>query len=140
MVEWSVIWIAAVVSSIIGAGSLLHMSYIAHYWRKARGRVTDNLRSIAHHESGSGWVYFARIAFEAADGKSYTVRSDVGHQKPWTIGDAVTVHYKPGNPAHAMTLTFSQRVMFSGFFIIVALVCWGLITGMIERYAQVFDV
>ena len=130
---WTVVWIAAVASSIIGFGFLLHSTYIAWKWPKAVGRVVGNTTRYAHYDSGSSIVYFAKIAFTAKDRRDYTVRSDMGTHKPWQIGAPVRVHYKPGNPAHAMTMKLWQRLVFSGFFIAAAIVCWGLILGLIER-------
>lgn len=129
----TVVWIAAVAASIIGFGFLLHSTYIAWKWPKATGRVVDNIATTSHQDSGSSPVYFAKITFTAMDRRDYTVRGDVGHQKPWRIGDPVRVHYKPGNPAHAMTMKLWERLVFSGFFIAAAVVCWGLILGLIER-------
>ncbi len=130
---WTVVWIAAVASSTIGVGFLLHSTYIAWKWPKAVGHVAGNTSSYAHHDSGHSIVYFAEITFTANDRRDYTVRSDVGYQKPWQIGKPVTVHYKPGNPAHAMTMKLWQRLIFSGFFIAAAILCWGLVLGFIER-------
>ncbi|MCH9806179.1 MAG: DUF3592 domain-containing protein [Alphaproteobacteria bacterium] len=130
---WTVIWIAAVVSSIIGFGSLFHMSYIARYWPKATGRVCGNQNRIAHYDCGSGTVYVADVRFEAEDGRCYTIKSDVGLQQPWTVGDTITVHYKPANPNQAMIMTFWERILFSAAFIAPALTCWALLTGILER-------
>lgn len=131
--EWTVIWIAAVVASVVGFGFLVHSTYIAWKWPKAMGQVVGNIADTAHNDSGSSTVYFAEIGFRARDGRDYTVRGDVGHQKPWQIGTPLKVHYKPGNPAHAMSLTLWQRLVFSGVFIAMALLLWGLITGLVER-------
>ncbi len=131
--EWTVVWIAAIAASIIGFGFLLHSTYIAWKWPKAMGHVTGNKATTAHQDSGQSIVYFAVITFTANDRRDYTVRGDVGTHKPWQIGEAIKVHYKPGNPAHAMTMRPWQRLFFSGFFIAAAIVCWGLILGFIER-------
>jgi len=130
---WTVVWIAAVAASIIGFGFLLHSTYIALKWPKATGHVTGNKASTAHHDSGQSTVYFADITFTANDRRDYTVRGDVGTHKPWQIGEPIKVHYKPSNPAHAMTMKPWQRLIFAGFFIGAAIVCWGLIFGFIER-------
>lgn len=130
---WTVVWIAAVASSIIGFGFLLHSTYIAWKWPKAIGRVAGNTTRYAQYDSGSSVVHFAEITFTAKDRRDYTVRGDVGTHKPWQIGEPVRVHYKPGNPAHAMTMKLWQRLVFSGFFIAAAILCWGLIFGFIER-------
>ena len=130
---WLVIWISAVLSSLIGVGFLLHSTYIARYWPKAIGRVTANTSSISHHDSGQSTVYFALIKFRAADGQDYEIRSDVGQQKPWSLGQDIMVHYKPTQPNHAMTMRLWERLVFSGVFIAFAIVCWGLITGYISR-------
>jgi hypothetical protein len=130
---WTVVWIAAVASSVIGFGFLLHSTYIAWKWPKATGHVTGNKASIGHYDSGQSIVYFAEITFTANDRRDYTVRGDVGIHKPWQIGEPIKVHYKPGHPAHAMTMKPWQRLVFAGSFIAAAIVCWGLILGLIER-------
>lgn len=63
----TVTWIAAVVASIIGFGSLFHMSYIVRHWPRTKGRVVGNIGAIAHYDCGSGKIYFAEIQFTAAD-------------------------------------------------------------------------
>jgi hypothetical protein len=83
--------------------------------------------------SGSSVVHFSEIEFQAHDGKVYNVKSDIGHQTPRLRGEQIEVHYKPSNPAHAMTMKIWERLLFSGFFIAMALVLWGMITGIIER-------
>lgn len=133
MTEWVVIWVAAIVATIIGLGTLFHFSYIARVWPKTKGRVTGNVAEFAHHDSGRSTVYFPEIAFIAADGKGYTVKGDVGLNAPWSIGQTIELHYKTKNPMHAMTLKPWQRLAFSGTFIFFATMSWGVISGIIER-------
>jgi hypothetical protein len=130
---WTVIWISAVVSSIIGFGFLLHSTYIAWRWPKAMGKVVGHRSGYSHHDSGSSVVHFSEIEFQAHDGKVYRISGDVGHQTPRPGGELIEVHYKPSNPAHAMTMKLWERLVFSGFFIAMSLVLWAIITGIIER-------
>ena len=130
---WTVTWIAAVVASIIGFGSLFHMTYIANYWPKAIGRVVGNIGGISHHDSGSSDIYFAEIEFTASDGQTYKVKGDIGLQKPWDIGKAIPLHYKAKNPNHVLTWNFWQRMLFSFGFIAPVLLLWALIAGLVER-------
>ena len=130
---WTVIWIAAIVSSVVGFGFLIHSSYIAGAWGRAPGHVVGNQQAYSQYETGRTTVYFAQIMFRVSDGTAYTVKSDMGRVEPWPLGDVVRVYYKPGNPRHAMTMKLWERLAFSSFFIGAGALCWALIAGVVSR-------
>ena len=132
MDEMTVAWIAAIVGSFIGLGTLVHFSWIAGSWPRAAGRVVDNIAEYSHSSSGQSVVYFPKIEFSAAGGSIHVVKGDVGHRKPTPIGHPIQLWYKPSNPNHAMTMKWPVRLMFSGFFILASLLCWLKIAGVID--------
>lgn len=129
-----VTWIAALVSTLIGFGTLIHFSWIAARWPTTTGRIVGNNAKRSHGGPGrpSTTSYFPEIAFYARTGKEVIVSGDVGKPEPYPIGSAIKVWYRPSNPGHAMTMTWWQRLVFSLFFVAVAAVCWALIFGMID--------
>ncbi|MEM7424667.1 MAG: DUF3592 domain-containing protein [Pseudomonadota bacterium] len=133
MDETAIVWIAAVVASLIGFGSLFHFSWIARTWPRATGRVVDNCAEYSKGGDAGGVsvAYFPRIEFQAGGGTTHVVKGDVGRRKPAAIGEKIQLWYKPSNPQHAMTMKLPARLMFSGAFIAVGTACWLKIAGLV---------
>ncbi len=133
MDETAIVWITAIVASLIGFGTLIHFSWIARNWPRATGRVIDNSAEYAGGSDGGGRsvAYFPKIEFRAAEGSTHVVKGDVGRRKPAPIGEMIQLWYKPSNPQHAMTMKLPARLMFSGAFIAVGSVCWLKIAGLV---------
>ena len=118
MDETTVAWIAAIVFSVIGWGSLIHFSWIVRSWPKARGRVVDNIAEWSHGDAAMprSAVYFPQIEFSTGS-TSHRARGGVGKNRPWKIGTPVELYFKPSNPDHLLDLNWWQRLFFSGAFI-----------------------
>ncbi len=134
MDEITVAWIAGVILSLIGWGSLVHFSWIVRTWPRVRGRVIGNVSEYAHsrgHEGGArSVVHFAKIEFPA-NGARHVARGGIGKSAPWTEGETVELHYKPSNPDHLLDLNLWQRLFFSGAFIAFGLASLAAAKGWI---------
>lgn len=115
--------IAAVVATVIGVGTFCHLFLMVMRWPRATGTVVGNVterRSIHMTQ----YAYFPRIEFEAADGRTYEVRGDIGLDDEWPLGRKVDLRYRPSNPNHTTTMKGWQRLVFSLFFVGLAVACW----------------
>ena len=85
MSEITVTLIAAMACTIVGIGTFFHYFLLIIWWRRATGTVTGNVADLRSTD-GNEYAYFPRIEFQAANGKSYEVRGDIGLNDEWPIG------------------------------------------------------
>lgn len=129
--ETVVIWIALVVSGLIGFGSLFHFFWLMRNWPRATGEVIGNEAGARLGKSSSS-AYFAKIRFRASDGKEYETLGDIGLRKEWPLGTTVEIAYAPDDPSKTMTMNSLQKLIFSGAFIIICAGCaYALRTGAV---------
>lgn len=128
-------WIAALLTSVIGFGSLVHLQIVASTWPTSLGRVIGNVKKRNHGgpNSPSTTSFFPKIEFVTGTGAVHQVCGDIGLRNPYEIGQPIKVWFKPSNPNHAMTMNRLQRFLFSGAFIAISIPLWGLILGIIDR-------
>jgi hypothetical protein len=122
-VETTVTLIAAIAFSVVGAGAFFHLFLSVLRWPRATGTVTGNV-SQARSTDGDEYAFFPLITFEAADGKSYEVRGDIGLNSEWPLGQQMTMRYRAANPSHATMLKGWQRLAFAAVFIAFGTACW----------------
>ncbi len=115
--------IAALVASVVGLGTFVHLFLLASRWPQASGRVVGNVTQM-RSTPGNDYAYFPRIEFRAADGKTYEVRGDIGLNEEWPLGQAVELRYRAANPNHTTTMKAWQRLLFSAVFIGFAIASW----------------
>lgn len=73
---------------------------------------------------GTHYAYFPRIAFRAADGKTYEVQGDIGLNDEWPLGQPVKLRYRTANPNHTTIAKWWQRLLFSVVFLCFAVALW----------------
>jgi hypothetical protein len=131
--ETNVAWIAGMVLSVIGWGTLVHFTWIARTWPRARGRVVGNISEWAHGSPGDARraVHFPEIEFDAG-GPLHRAKGGVGRSKPWAIGEPVELFYKPSNPDHLLDLNLWQRLVFSGAFIVMGALSLAAAMGVVR--------
>ena len=123
--------IAAIASTVVGIGTFFHYFLLIFWWPRATGTVTGNVADLRSTDD-TQYAYFPRIEFQAATGKPYEVRGDVGLNDEWPIGQKVELRYRASNPNHATIAKGWQRLIFSVVFICFAVVCWYAWSGMSE--------
>jgi hypothetical protein len=123
--------ISAIASTVVGIGTFFHYFLSMLWWPRAAGTVIGNvadLRSI----DGTHYAYFPRIEFQAANGKTYEVRGDIGLNDEWPIGQQVELRYRIADPNHTTIAKGWQRLIFSAVFICFAIAFWYAWSGMSE--------
>jgi hypothetical protein len=123
MSEDTITLIAAIASTIVGIGTFFHYFLSVMRWPRATGTVIGNIARRRSTE-GNRYAYFPRISFEAADGKTYDVKGDIGLNDRWPIGQSVGLRYRPSNPNHTTIAKGWQRLLFSTAFIGLGMACW----------------
>lgn len=115
--------IAAVVATVIGVGTFCHFFLMVMCWPRATGTVVGNVteRRSIHM---TRYAYFPRIEVEAADGRTYEVRGDIGLDDEWPLGRKVGLRYRASNPNHTITMKGWQRLVFSLVLVGLAVACW----------------
>lgn len=131
MTEDTITLIAAIASTIIGAGGFIHLFLMVNTWPRTSGRVTGNDTMLDSRESADKYSFFPRIEFLAADGKTYEVRGDIGLNSEWPIGQEVRLRYCASDPGKATIMKGWQRLMFAGVFAGFAIACWGVWLGLL---------
>jgi hypothetical protein len=77
MSEATVTLISAIACTVVGIGTFFHYFLSILRWPRVTGTVTGNVADLRSIE-GTHYAYFPRIEFQAANGKTYEVRGDVG--------------------------------------------------------------
>lgn len=129
MSEATITLIAAAAFTIVGVGTFFHLFLMVFRWPRTTGTVIGNvtdLRSTEHNE----YAYFPIIEFQAANGKTYEVRGDIGLNDEWPIGQKVELRYRASNPNHTTTMKGWQRLLFSAVFLFLGIACWYAWSGM----------
>ena len=121
--------IAAIAATFIGVGSFFHYFLMIFRWPRATGTVTGNVADLRSTE-GNEYAHFPRIEFQAANGKTYEVKGDIGLNNEWPIGHRVELRYRTSNPKHISIAKGWQRLIFSAVFIGFAIACWYAWLGM----------
>ncbi len=115
--------ISAIASTVVGLGSFFHYFLSILRWPRATGAVTGNVADLRSFE-GTHYAYFPRIEFQAANGKTYEVRGDVGLNDEWPVGQKVELRYRTTNPNHTTIAKGWQRLIFSAVFMCFAVAFW----------------
>ena len=123
MSEVTITLIAAIAFTVVGVGTFLHYFLWIFWWPHATGTVTGNVTSLRSTD-GNAYAYFPRIQFQAASGKTYEVKGDIGLNDEWPIGQKVDLRYRTANPNHTTIMKGWQRLVFSAVFICFAVACW----------------
>ena len=131
MSEATVTLISAIACTVVGIGTFFHYFLSILRWPHATGTVTGNVADLRSFE-GTHYAYFPRIEFQAANGKTYEVRGDVGLNDEWPIGQKVALRYRRANPNHTTIAKDWQRLIFSAVFICFAVAFWYAWSGMSE--------
>ena len=129
MSETTITLISAIAATVIGIGTFFHYFLSMVWWPRATGIVTGNVTDLRSTD-GFEYAYFRRIEFQAANGKTYEVRGDVGLDDEWPIGQKVELHYRATNPNHTTTARGWQRFVFCAVFICFAIALWYAWWGM----------
>ncbi len=129
MSEATITLIAAVAFTVVGVGTFFHLFLMVFMWPRTTGTVIGNTTDLRSTD-GNEYAYFPTIEFEAADGKTYEVRGDIGLNDEWPIGQKVELRYRAGNPNHTTTMNGWQRLLFSAVFFSFGIACWYAWSGM----------
>ncbi len=124
--------IAAVVSSVIGVGAFVHIFLMINTWPRASGRVVGNDGQRSNSDASDGFAFFPRIEFQAADGKRYVVRGDIGLTDEWPLGKTVMLRYCAADPRNATIMNGWQRLLFAAAFPGFAAASWGAWFGVLR--------
>ncbi|MEM7170171.1 MAG: DUF3592 domain-containing protein [Pseudomonadota bacterium] len=116
--------IAATIGTLVGVGTFFHFFLMVMRWPQATGKVVGNTSELRSLDTGTDYVFFAQIQFQASDGKTYQVKGDIGLNDEWPLGKAVSLRYRRYNPNHATTMKNWQRLLFSVVFLGFAAACW----------------
>ena len=130
MLEATITLIAAIAFSVVGIGTFFHYFLMILLWPRATGTVTGNVADLRSTD-GNEYAYFPRIEFQAASGKTYEVRGDIGLNDEWPIGQSIELRYRTANPNHTSTAKWWQRLIFSAVFICFAVALWYAWLGML---------
>lgn len=111
------------------------MLFLSHRkWRSTAqscsGTVTKVSLSQSRVEGRASTTYYPTVQFEA-EGRVIEYTAKVGGNKPYTVGQSVTVYYQKGAPDKPQLGNLSVRLFFALFIGIVALVV--LAYGIIQR-------
>jgi hypothetical protein len=99
--------------------SFVHTRYFVRHCAETVGEVIRLERSYSGGQVG-GYEYAQVFSFSAADGRSYTVTSDVSSSPAgFDIGEQVNVRYDPKNPNDAKIHTFLQTWGSAGISLFV---------------------
>ncbi len=124
MSEETITLIAAIIATVIGVGSFFHYFLMANAWPRTTGRVVGNEAGRRSDAGFDQWAYFPLIKFQAADGRTYRIKGDIGLNDEWPLGQAVQLRYRPANPQHATIAKSWQRLLFACVFLGFAAACW----------------
>jgi hypothetical protein len=130
MSEVTVTLIAAIASTIVGIGAFFHYFLLIFWWPRATGTVIGNITDLRSTD-GNEYAYFPRIEFQAADGKIYETKGDIGLNDEWPVGQRIDLRYRAANPNHTSTAKWWQRLIFSAVFICFAVALWYAWLGML---------
>ena len=128
MSEDTITLVAALAFSVIGVGAFFHYFLMVGSWPRAVGRVVGNVTDMRSDE-GFDYAYFPRIAFAAADGRTYEVKGDIGRSQEWPLGQAVELRYKRSDPEQTSIAKGWQRLLFALVFLGFAVACWAALLG-----------
>ena len=129
MSETTITRIAAIAYTVVGIGTFFHYFLMIFWWPRATGTVTGNVADLRSTD-GNEYAYFPRIKFQAADGKTYETKGDIGLNDEWPIGQRIELRYRAANPNHTSTAKWWQRLTFSAVFTGFAVAFWYAWTGM----------
>jgi hypothetical protein len=102
------------------------------HWTKGAGTVVDHekRRSIKASSSGSRTMYYAVVAFDAADGRNHRATSTYGLRQPPPVGATVPLRYDPADPSRTTTAPNWLRWAFSYGFGAIGL--GFLVAGLVQ--------
>lgn len=115
--------IAAVVASIVGFGTFIHLFLMVLRWPTATGTVVGNTTQ-ARSTQDTQYAHFPIIEFTSTNGQRFQVNGDIGLSEEWPIGKKLELRYRSSNPNHTTTMKGWQRLLFSAVFIGFAIVSW----------------
>ena len=116
--------IAAIALTAFGVGAFVHYVLWVGSWPRTSGKVVGNEARKSGCHRPDACCYFPRVAFIAADGRTYEVRGDVGLAKQWPLGRIISLRYRPANPKHASIAKDWQRLVFAVIFLGLAAASW----------------
>lgn len=116
--------IAAIVATVVGVGTFFHYFLMVNGWPRATGQVVGNEAGRRNDGGFDRWSYFPLVEFQAADGKTYRIKGDIGLNEEWPLGQAVKLRYRPANPNHATIAKSWQRLLFACVFLGFAAASW----------------
>jgi hypothetical protein len=131
MSETIVTLIAAIAFTIVGIGAFFHYFLMIIRWPNATGTVIGNTTDLRSTD-GNEYAHFPIIEFQAANGKTYEVKGDIGLNDDWPIGQRVELSYRAANPNHTTIMKGWQRLLFSAIFFFFGLACWYAWSGMAQ--------
>jgi Protein of unknown function (DUF3592) len=104
-------WVCLFVGPCLLVYSLISVVRTRDFIRRSTEVAGEVIR--LERSAGDGrfasYVYAPVFSFTSADGKTYTVTSDVSSSPPdFTIGESVRVRYDPANPEKARIHSFFQ--------------------------------
>lgn len=120
----TITFIAAVAFTVIGVGTFFHYFLMVSGWPRATGQVVGNEAKRRTDTGFDQWSYFPLVEFQAADGRAYQIKGDIGLNDEWPLGQAVQLQYKPANPQHATIAKAWQRLLFACVFLGFAVASW----------------
>lgn len=129
MSETTITLIAAIASTIVGVSAFFLYFLMVIWWPRATGTVTGNVTDLRSTD-GTEYAYFPLIEFQAADGKTYKTKGDMGLNDEWPVGQKIELRYRAANPNHTSTAKWWQRLIFSAVFIGFAVALWYAWLGM----------
>lgn len=132
MTEETITLVAAIAFTAVGLGAFIHLFLMVNGWPRASGQVVGNEAQLRSSEGADDYAFFPRVAFMAADGKSYEFRGDIGLSEEWPIGQAVRLSYCASDPGKATILKDWQRLLFAGIFMGFAAAFWGAWLGVLS--------
>jgi hypothetical protein len=132
MSEAFITLIAAVAFTVVGIGTFFHYFLIIFRWPHATGTVTGNVSELRSFD-GNEYAYFPLIEFQAADGKTYEIRGDIGQNNEWPIGQRIKLRYRAINPNHTSTAIWWQRLTFSVVFLCFSAALWYAWAGISQN-------
>ena len=86
----------------------------------------------SNSNASESYAFFPRIEFQAADGKRYEARGDIGLNDEWPLGKTVKLRYCASDPRKATIMKAWQRLLFAAVFLGFAAASWGAWLGVLR--------
>ncbi len=108
-------FIIALLCFALAAGLFAHAQYKQQAWLRAEGVVVENVAQTSSSRKSRGTSYYARVRFEAEDGRAYVLRQHSPSNPPdFKVGESVTVLYPAGRPLDGVIHTPWELYVWCG--------------------------